>query len=364
MTYEEAKQYVQAADPDFLPRARYIGGRQSYVCPCCKNGSKRKGTGILQTPKTQYHKKFKCFGCGETMDNVDLARIYYNVSVADAFKVLFDHYGLNVDGQKAGPSYVSPRDLSPEVIPEIPKVDQREYMINAHKNLDPSYLISRGLSVNTQNHYMVGTDLHWKNPAVVARYKAEGKDVNKLSASPRCIIPTSRYSYLARDVRQNLTEYQQDFAKMKYGPVSIFNVHMASKKDVVFVTEGEIDAMTPYEIDNRLEGVGLGSTNNWAYFIKLCSGDGPLAGKAYVLMLDNDKPGKKTQEKISSILKEAGNIVIEPEYEGKDPNCALQTNKDKIGLVVEKAYNEAVQMLREREREMDLPFERDFECEI
>ena len=298
------------------------------------------------------------------MDNVDLAKEYYNVSASEAFKILFDFYGLNVDGQKAGPSYVSPRDLSPEPIPEIPKIDQTSYIINASKNLDPSYLLARGLSEETQRHYMVGTDKHWKNPAVVARYETEGKDISKITASPRCIIPTSKYSYLARDIRQNLSEYQQDFAKMKYGPVTIFNVRLASKKEVIFVTEGEIDAMTPYEIDNRLEGVGLGSTNNWAYFIKLCSGDGPLAGKAYVLMLDNDKPGKKTQAKISSILKEAGNIVIEPEYEGKDPNCALQTSKDKIGLVIEKAYNEAIQMLREREREMDLPFERDFECEI
>ena len=57
MDRNEAKEYVIAQLPDFLPKAKRIGGKPSYVCPAdgCGNGSGSDGSGITMIPGTSAH---------------------------------------------------------------------------------------------------------------------------------------------------------------------------------------------------------------------------------------------------------------------------------------------------------------------
>ena len=402
MNFTEAKQYIIMQNPDFLPSAKRIGSKPSWVCPCCNNGSGKSGTGITMLPRSQDHPTYKCFKCGISYDNIDLAKIYWDVDTAEAFEKLYECFHIEVDSTKPGKEFTPLEYHVPDRKQEVPIVyeDQLEYFKECVKNLDPSYLESRGISEKTQRHYMIGTDKNWKNPLVVDRFKKEGYNLDWIKASPRCIIPTSRTSYLARDTRKEIPKEELDYSKQKYGAVRLFNLKFASLKDIIVVTEGEIDAASPYEATNGLlEGIGLGSVANWKRLAILTMSNlkefneetieylntkiknsfiekkdkekdkncfyleeinevqskekVSLAGKSFILALDNDEAGRKTTEILKIVLQILGVNVVEAHYQGKDPNEALQKSKEQFASLLWRAVEEL--RSKEREPERDEP---------
>lgn len=351
MTFEDAKQFAINQEPSFLTRAKNIGGQKSYVCPCCNNGTKNKKTGITMLPKSYDHPLYHCFSCGLTADIFDLAKEYYGVSNnKDAFQAVYDYFGIKIDDVPSHEPIVRKvvKDI-PKEVQETPMVDYMEYISRAAYHLDPTYLMNRGISEKTQKHYMIGTDPKWLNPITVERFKKEGKNLRSLVPSPRCIIPTSRYSYLARDIRDNLTETQQNYAKQKVGKVPLFNEKFASKSPIIFVSEGEIDAISFNEVtDGEIEAAGLGSTSNWSKFIARCSTGGPFYGKPVVLALDNDEPGKKASALMKAELEKKDVIVVELNYEGKDPNSALVKNRYAFKKSVTETISLVKSLVKER----------------
>lgn len=355
MTFEEAKEYAIVQQPTFLPRARTIMGRPSYVCPCCSNGSGRNGTGIQQVPNSNSHPNYHCFKCEATGDIFELAKQYYNFpTMKEAFNFVYDYLGITVDGKQEEDgsrwkNLMANRTAQQEVQEEKKElVDLTPYILEAHKNLDYSYLNNRGLSDRTQDHYVIGTVKNWKNPVTVEKYKKMGKPLNRIPWSPRCIIPTSSYSYLARDTRENINEKMKDYAKQKVGAVSIFNQKFASRQNVVFITEGEIDAMSFYEAsDYKVEAVGLGSTSNKRSFLKMCVEDGQFDKKVFVLAMDNDDAGKDACEKFESVFQERGIPYIVMEYEGKDPNESLTKHRDSFSQGIRDCLEKGMDLYKE-----------------
>ena len=57
---------------DYLKPANNIGGRPSYVCPICGNGSGSDGDGIRSNPKSKKPGGLICFKCGFKGDILDL----------------------------------------------------------------------------------------------------------------------------------------------------------------------------------------------------------------------------------------------------------------------------------------------------
>lgn len=360
MTFEEAKQYCLYQEPEFLRRAKNIGNKKSYVCPCCENGSRDSGTGITKINESSSHPAYHCFSCDMTGDIFDLAKEYYgSSSTKDAFQAVYDYFGLEVNGQPAQGTHKqnlerinkTQKEMREKIKEDEPEVDYTQYLKRASYFLDPTYLMNRGLSEKTQRHYMIGTDKKWLNPTVVNNYKKEGKSLKTLWPSPRCIIPTSQHSYLARDTRDDLSEKQKEYAKQKVGKVSsLFNEKFSSRKSIIFATEGEIDAMSFFEASNGYyEATGLGSTSNWSKFVAKCSIGGPFYGKPVVLAMDNDEPGRKVSEKIKTELEKKGVPVVNMIYDGKDPNASLVKNRYafskaiKNAVIEVKALQEALQ---------------------
>lgn len=359
MNYQEAKEQALLQAPEFLPKARNISGKQSYICPCCSNGSGKDGTGITQIPGTERHPTYHCFRCDFVGDIFELAKEYYHCNTnREAFKAVFDFFGITF-GRNAGGGMMGHADrrtpaIRPQAEPQEPEneTDYMDYLKKAAADLDPSYLLSRGISERTQRHYMVGTDKYWVNPIALDRYKGEGKDIRNLRKSPRCIIPTSRYSYLARDTRDNLSESAQKYAKQKVGRVRMFNEKYTERQEIMFVTEGEIDAMSIYEIsDGCYEALGLSSTANWRKLVKLEEQNGY---KPLILALDNDKAGTAAAEKIMEALGDRTDIIL-MEYEGKDPNSALEEDlKNRTSFfkqAVIKAMDRMIERLSEKQME-------------
>lgn len=341
MTYEEAKNIVLMQDPTFLQRAKNIGRNHSYVCPCCNNGAGKSGTGITKIPNTYSHPKYHCFVCGETGDIFDLAKKSFGLSnQADVFEALYDYYGLDVDnGKKRFHSVHLNTDCKPklktkfEEEPLIQYDDQIAYFEKVRRNLDPSYLEKREISKKTQEHYWIGTDYHWKNPMMLKKYEENNWSTSLIKSSPRCIIPTDSKSYLARDIRkeEEIPEAEKKYVKMKYGNTPIFNEKYSSKEDIVFVTEGEIDAISIFEVSG-FEATGLGTVSMWKHFATAVIEEQNYSkSQSFILLLDNDASGKKIQAKLKEVLEIAGCLVETPSLGNhKDPNAFLKA--DRIGF--------------------------------
>lgn len=337
MSFNEAKEYVLAQEPVFLRRARNINGRHSFVCPCCENGSGRDGTGISANPYSKAeHPYFKCFKCGEGGDVIDLAMKHTGYSFKRAVEFLCDEYGVTLEGYEGSTrkkeTLVDTRS-SILSVPEPPKVSQKEYFHRVEENLDPEYLAERGLSAATQRHYHVGTDPEWVNPIVAERY---GGNVPPYLKSPRCIIPTSEFSYLARDIRSDgeMDERTKKYQKVKFGRVQLFAKEEAYASSVFVVTEGEIDAMSIYEATaGEVPGLGLGSSMNWRILVKDMEEMG-VRPSLVVLALDNDDAGEKARKQLEEAFASMGIQTEVLSYEGKDPNKALVNDRDSFAEAV------------------------------
>jgi DNA primase len=303
-------------------------------------------------PRTNEHPYYKCFKCGEAGDIFELAKYYTDRDFRGALEFLCDEYGISLDGydsssRKPFIPRTTTREYEPE--PENIAVDQTEFFKRAEENLDPTYLEKRGISLETQRHYHVGTIPNWIHPLIKERYESQGKELQSWMYSPRCIIPTSTHSYLARDTRAE-NEKIKKFMKQKYGQTFLFGKDDIKDGDVFVITEGEIDAMSIYEVSSgEVKGVGLGSTSNWRKVITMI-GEGVIPS-GVILALDNDNAGQECKANLKGMLDKAGipNVVLT--FEGKDPNDALKQDREALK---ESVYNALEELgLSDREHCLD-----------
>lgn len=326
----QLKEVLLRQEPTFLGLSGRVNGKPTYCCPFCPSGRGKNKTGISVIPRTESSvPKYHCFACNETASVIDLAQAYYgSADYKETVEILKQYY--HISDNSIDLSEVEKRREEEEeenAITEIVEC-QTDYIKECRKNLDPSYLESRGISAETQKHFWIGTDNHWVHPNVA------GKRGIERFATKRCIIPTSQYSYLARDVREVVPEEQKKHQKMKYGAQHLFNEKNSFKQPPgtpIYVVEGEIDSMSIYEITKGyVQAIGLGSTGQWSKFVQTAKYMGP--DKYYVLMLDNDIHGESTAKKIEEHLN-AYNIHCRVQCfpkEYNDPNEMLQ--KDRQGL--------------------------------
>lgn len=129
-----------------------------------------------------------------------------------------------------------------------PETDYSNFFLQANQNINKTNY-HRGISLDTLNRFRIGYVEHWRHPKVAG----------SVPTSPRLIIPTSKYSYLARDTRDNLTDTQKKYSKSKVGAVRIFNIEaLQTAQKPIFVVEGEIDALSIIDVGG--EAIALGST--------------------------------------------------------------------------------------------------------
>lgn len=341
MTRAEAKEYVKRQEPTFLQRAKERG----YICPFCGNGNGSDGDGIVRDTKDRERTHYKCFVCGVHPDIIDLIGEYYGLSDDKAkFEKAYDYYGVVIEDEKKpqkGTKKPETKTNTQEttkavekantssqeyVKNEEPEVDCTDFFLEAKKNNNYEYLKRRGINESVQDYFEIGYIEDWISPKAVETTIKKGGDPSNLPKTPRCIIPTSKTSYLARDTRAELTEDEKKYSKSKYGRQHLFNINNLYRMSVVFVTEGEIDAMSICECGSC--GIGLGSCSNWKQFVdrvrirKENYKDKPVY---YYLMLDNDDKGKETQDLLLDALQKMGESVKIASYPLKynDPNEML-----------------------------------------
>ena len=369
MTRDDAVQEIRSKWRYFFPPDK---SKKGIVCPICGNGSGSDGDGIRSNPKSKKPGGLICFKCGFKGDILDLLQQTtggdYNTVLrmaADQLNITIDPYrqtaaddfkkapqkATGAAGAAAKPSGDSLTAAAAETqqsgTQESTATDYTEYFKECRARLtDPaavSYLQARGISPETAAAYWVGFDPAWKHPKAPAAVKT----------TPRLIIPTSTTSYLARDTRANLEGQAKQYAKSKVGSVHLYNPQALKKNiDVLFITEGEIDALSIIEAGG--EAVGLGSAGNYRKLVKLLEEKAPLC--PLILALDNDEAGRKTTEELKKELHRLGieHCDINLYGEAKDANEALTKDRAALERAIAEAKARAAEEARaeqEAERE-------------
>ena len=324
--------------------------KTGWVCPSCGNGSKGKGNdGIIPDPT--HENCIKCFGCPEYGDVFHWVMLAERCGFREAVKICADIVGIPFNDEVITIHRRKPQPPPPAFaeLQEEPEVDLSDYIAEAEKHLEETdYWQQRGLSINTCRHFKLGFIAQWLHPKVLKRKEID-PDFKAPPPSPRLIIPTSLYSLLARLARP-ANKYEKNFTKMKIGKVHVFNT-TALEQEVCFLTEGEIDAMSVYEVchDDGIDCAALGSKSYDRIFVNYVAGM-TKRPKIIIICPDNDKDAATIKEVerctkyISEELNKLGVFThvakISGEY--KDANDALVNDRENFAKAIKQAKEDAV----------------------
>lgn len=341
MDENKALEFIRQQEPTFLEKAR----KRGYICPVCGNGTGADGDGIVPN-KASKSPHYICFKCHKSAD------IFEWYGLANGLTDFFEqkrgaarHYGIAIDGPTSSsathlrtvteynalPDYTSgaKRDTQPEYSQEEtpkeePAGDYSQFFLQAHAFIGQTdYPQTRGLSQATIDRFSLGFLPAWRHP------KAP-----RSPQSPRLIIPTSPNSYIARDTRAELPAGAEKYAKSKVGETHVFNSEaLRNAQTPIFVTEGEIDALSIIEAGG--EAVALGSTAN-NKFIEMLRAEKPA--QPLILALDNDKAGERGEEELAKTLQELGISFYRLNVYGehKDANEALTADREDLAAAIER----------------------------
>lgn len=316
-------------------------GANLYVCPLCGSGTGKSGTGAFSIKNGT---SWKCFSCNAGGDIFDLyGAINGTTDHNEQLRGLSEMYGIQVASYRS----TAQEDFSPEYQNHAKneqythnsihtsvytqadppqQTDYTDFFLQAHKAVEQTdYCKRRGLSKETVDHFKLGYVAEWRHP------KAP-----KAPASPRLIIPTSPYSYLARDTRETIPEEQRAYSKSKVGSIQLFNkkaLQTATKP--IFIVEGELDALSIIEVGG--EAVALGTTTKSKALIELLKAQAPA--QALIIALDNDEAGQRASRELTEGL-QGLNIPcysFNPCGQYKDANEALQRDRQALAIAVEEA---------------------------
>ena len=284
----------------------------------------------------------RCFGCGAIYDIFDLIQQDYGCDYPQSINIANQKYGDMVDAEMVDKTRSTEKPQATVETKSKNNIDKKNTNIIKNKetvNLEggfkmdfskdyekwganlaeTDYLTKRGISMKTARKHNIGYDPEFQS---IVETEAGNK-----SLKGALIIPTSDESYT---VRPTTEEAGLSCKYRKKGSSHIFNGDILTQtSDPVFVTEGEIDAMSIDELGYN--AVALGGVNNVDLLIRTIQGNDTKY--RLLLALDSDEAGKKATQELAQKLDEKGikyQIVSfsDEDHPYKDPNEALVKDKD------------------------------------
>ncbi len=320
----EYKEELKELLPDYMDLLEEQGkvesrGEGYYVCPFCNSGDKKNYTAAFHINGTRY----KCFSCDEGGDIFDLVCHMEGLSKSDFIK----HYNRTLkimrsylESNKSKKSKKSREEYIPEFIESI---DYTEYLHKCHENvLQTNYFSNRGLSREIIDRFNLGYDSE-KN-LVTIPYNSDCKGyVHRILWNS-----DKKYCKFGNEIFNIKALYSEGIDKFLFG-----------NDENVFITEGQMDAMSFEEIG--LSAVGLGGVNETKKLVELIKK--VSSDKIFILALDNDKAGRRATGKLIEELAEAEldqRYIVKSDIYGKykDANEFLVADREgfieRIKLVI------------------------------
>lgn len=304
----EYKEELKELLPDYLELLEEQGkienrGNDYWTCPFCGSGDNVHHTAAFHINGTRY----KCFSCDKGGDIFDLVAHMENLP-SDWKK----HYNRTLrimrpylSGNKTKKTMKSREEYIPEFT--IP-VDYKEYLHRCHDNVSQTdYFIGRGLSQVTIHRF-------------------------KLGYNPEKNLVTIPYNHDCKGYVDRVL-WDGDNKYYKHGN-ELFNVDAlySGNSDYVFVTEGQIDAMSFEEIG--LCAVGLGGVNEVSKLVQKLK-EKP-SNKVLILALDNDKAGRCATGKFVEELAETDfeqDYIVDSGLYGKYKDANEYLVADREGFI-------------------------------
>lgn len=329
-----------------------------YVCPLCGHG--KGGDGLRPNRKSGKY-GLKCFGCDFSGNILDLlGRVEGLDSFPDQLKRAGFLLGIDTEERELASPKVAQKKPESErstttpmnthtdsytqtdkTSEKKPEKDNTPYYLECAKRIaQTDYLSSRGISTETASRYWIG-------------YDPQGKPYGEESSTSweSLVIPTSRYSYVLRNLDPTATD------KKRFGAVGnklLFNSStLREASSPIFVVEGELDALSIIEVGG--EAIGLGSVSNKTKLEEAVKAKKPA--QPLVLALDNDEAGRKASEELSSKLEALGVPFYTSNLYGdhKDANEALVADREaltrEVRAVVDRIRAEALEALEAEKKE-------------
>lgn len=324
MNRDEAKERITKLLPDYLEKYhtgdwKKIRAKKNIRC-MMDNGHEDEHPSMSYSDKNG-HPILHCFGCNGSMDIFDLIKKDYSLpNFAAAFNKACELFSIEVEptGENKGrtPAARINHSKAAPVKEEKPKITQEKkaklerYKKECQERIEETdYYKKRGISIKTAKAYGLGYDPECR------------KFTNR---PPALIIWTSDYTYSARNVSE---EAGKNDRYRKEGTAHIFNANVLQTAETpIFVTEGELDALSILEV--QAPAVGLGSVSDADLLMQEIQNHKPTV--PLILALDNDEAGKKAAAKLADQLKAEAvpfyQINVYGEY--KDANEALVKDRD------------------------------------
>lgn len=330
--------------------------RNNIKCPSVTHNDQNPSAKIYDDTNTCY-----CFGCKKSWDVIGYTREVFNCDYKEALERLIDDFNLPIEkpqnrnpNQEQKPYFndVFPVDMTSLRLLNFiheENFDFTRYYAEKKAHINETNY-HRGLSPQTLDHFNIGFDPKWQNP------DPDKKQENTLY--PRIIIPTSKSSFLARlAVSLNDKRIEKILKCRKVGDLHLFNAKVLDLQDTspIFICEGEIDAMSFYEVGAN--AIGLGGTSGARLFVEELDKRQKIT-HPFILALDNDKntnAGQKCSSELSNLLSERGLFYMSMStndlYLGcKDANEALTTDRDRFKRNVQSLTNCATRIYYKSDR--------------
>ncbi|MDL2319310.1 toprim domain-containing protein, partial [Eubacteriales bacterium OttesenSCG-928-A19] len=367
MDRRQAKEHVRGRMEDYL-RDRGIDTRKPFRC--LNPAHEDRHPSMRYDPGRQ---KCHCFSCGVDYDTFDLIGLEHALSGHALFLKAYELFGLSVEedgGAKRNTQadihnthdtisnqHTSMRntdtslqithtalhndnssshnnDNTTQNTQSPPRADHTAYFAQCRARIaDTDYLARRGLTQPTAERFGLGFDGRYTRGTGGQAWQA-------------LIIPTSDATFVARNTDPDAGKQAR---YRKQGGSLCFNLGaLAEARTPIFITEGELDALSVAEAGG--EAVALGSTSNVKRLVAHLESNKPA--QPLILALDNDAEG----ERASGELEEALRRLKLPYYrmniaEGyKDANEALVADREAFAAVIRSAER-MEEELQEAERE-------------
>ena len=325
---DNLKQYLKDYADFYLEHSK----NGLYVCPICSSGKGRNKTGAFSIKGERWN----CFSCNHSGDLFDLIGAIEDLKTyPERLKRAEELYGTGTQPPK--------KKTPPQ---QEQEVDYSAFIDACNKNLDKTDYY-RGISLETLNRFKIGYFEGGRLP---------GYD---RPTTARLIIPTSKHSFVARDTTGNS---QTKVLKSK-GRMRLFNGEALAKAErPIFITEGEIDALSIIELG--FEAIGLGGTSGVNRLLKALERTRPQ--QPLILALDNDTAGETATQKLKDGLNERNIeylIAVGKEEVGgktethniykeyKDANEAMQHNRSQFKIDLEQYEKKGLDRAAEDEEE-------------
>lgn len=372
MRQKDLIEYIHQHPETYLQKARISG----YICPKCHSGSGPNGTGITSSDGGIHftcHAR-KCFVHSDVIDIIGIERGLsdYPSKIREAARI----YGKDIDdledrqrrgsphtqksssknihnnltqsnstieshnnltqsdkamenqtpseenqSQATPPSHTDGAPINPQ--PMRPLIDHTKEFEEWHSHINET-TYHRGLSQATLDRFQIGFCEKWVNP--------EPRDPTKPQhPAPMIIIPTSKFSAIARDTRPGKKHFSQVGS-----PRRIFNSNaLYESRRPIFVVESEIDALSIIDVGG--DAIGLGGVGMAQTLIKMIRARRP--SQPLIISLDNDIHGEDAKKEIKKNCDILGIFYQELNVSGecKDANEALMKDRETFAKEVEEA---------------------------